>query len=49
MENMEQELQRQKAETANKLTAEQVEMMSQSSGQSSLAHWVKPRAASPGL
>ena len=49
MENMEQEIQRQKAETAGKLTAEQIERMSQSSGQSSLAHWVKPRAASPGL
>ena len=49
MENMEQELQRQKAETASKLTAEQADMMSQSSGQSSLAHWVKPKAANPGL
>ena len=49
MENMEQELQRQKAETATILTTEQVELMSQSSGQSSLAHWVKPKEANPGL
>jgi len=49
MENMEQEIQRQKAETAGRLTAEQIEMMSQSSGQSSLAHWVKPKASDPGL
>ena len=49
MENMEQEIQRQKAETAGRLTAEQIEMMSQSSGQSSLAHWVKPKSADPGL
>jgi protein-arginine kinase activator protein McsA len=46
MENMEQEIQRQKAETAAR---DQIEQMSQSSGQSSLAHWVKPKPAEPGL
>ena len=46
MENMEQEIQRQKAETAAR---DQIEQMSQSSGQSSLAHWVKPKSADAGL
>ncbi len=41
MENVEQELQRQKAEKAAK--DETAEASSLSSGQSSLAHWVKPK------